>query len=798
MRPTLVIACLLAAFTCLAQPEKPVVFLSQTEMTPNGGQPYDDFYWLNSNLASLSKANISFPVTGSYRFDISAYAKAGTSEVSVLIDGTSKGSVDISSTSTAIYSLLINQITAGTHTITIQLSNFSAGSNHCRVGLIYFTNTSSATPYIFPDVKLTSLPPSSQYLTANHFRSKLIRGFNLSTVYTLNELKAKNIPAARETGANIGRYWISASHAAGSSDYFFSSGPTTNIGSSALETLDSAVRIAEEAGIYLMITLEVFPDQANCDLWGDNADAIARRNGVKAIWQQIAARYKDKTIVAGYDLINEPRLNFNVAEYLRWQGELVEAIRTIDPDHVIAIECLKNSMYGMMLPLPYDNLIYSPHSYSPLTITHQGVNAYTGITDVQERRKYPDANTTKSDLSDALSNVRTFSQRFRAPVWVGELSCINWAPLNDQGEWSSTRWIDDDISILETEGWSWCYHAWREFQAWDAEIPSSYYTSFTYTNAAPFTRSNRPSGWTAARTSNAPTILMLRKWFGLNASIPTGNIPPTVNIISPEVNSSYDTTQFIVVDVEVSDSDGSIDKVEVYNNDTLLLSKSAAPYSFVIDSLQAGTYSLTVKAYDNSGDVTTSQEVPVEVSNVAFTVLPLQLGFFNAAMLEKGQAEFKWQTITELNMSHYELEVNDQQTRMWSKIGEVIAVGNSAVTREYSFVGHLNAGSYQVRLKEVFKDGSFFYSAIRYVDMTEPVSAKVNFIAHSRKIILLSGTSSTLYHVKIFDLSGKAIVATTLNSGNAELKVPSVVPGIYVLSVQNETGKKEAKKILIN
>jgi hypothetical protein len=247
----------------------------------------------------------------------------------------------------------------------------------------------------------------------------------------------------------------------------------------------------------------------------------------------------------------------------------------------------------------------------------------------------------------------------------------------------------------------------------------------------------------------------------------------------------------------VSDSDGSIKKVEVYNDDTLLVSKTGPPYSFEIDNLEAGTYELTVKAYDNSGNVTTSPEVPVEVSDITFTVLPLQLAFFKATMLETGQAELKWQTITELNMSHFEIEYNDQRTITWTKLGEVAATGNSAVTRDYSFVGRLNAGAYRVRLKEVFKDGTFLYSAIRYVKSDETASAPLNYVVHSRKIILKSHTSSN-YCVKLFDLSGKAVVTTKLNPGNAEINVPSVAPGIYVLSVQYDTGKRQAHKILIN
>lgn len=801
MKPTLLTFCLLSILSSFAQPEKPAVFLSQREMTANGGQPYDEYYWLNSTLASLTSTNVSFPITGSYRFDVSAYRVKGTSQLSVLIDGTSKGTVSVDSSSTRIYSLLINEITSGTHTVTLQLSNFGVAANHCRVGLLYFTQTTSATPYVFPAVNITSLPPSNEYLTGDHFRSKLLRGFNLSKVYTLSQLKAKNIPAARKTGANIGRYWISVSHLPGSTDYFFCSTPSTDIGNTSLETLDSAVRIAEKVGMYLVITLEVHPDQAECDLWGTSAEAVGRRNGLKAIWQQIAARYKDKTIVAGYDLINEPRLNFNVAEYLRWQGEMVEAIRVVDPNHVIAIECLKNQMYWMMLPLPYPNLIYSPHGYSPLIITHQGIDAYQGITDPKGRVMYPGDTTFKADYfpnSSYWKSPMNFGKTFNVPIWVGEFSCVNWAPRNSAGEWVSTRWVDDCIKFMESVGWSWSYHAWREFEGWDSEIPSSFYDSYTFTNGAPFTRFTRPSptDWISARTSTAPTITMLRKWFGLNASIDTTNIPPSVTITSPETNTAYDTTQFIQVNVDVSDSDGSIEKVEVYNYDTLLVSKTVAPYSFIIDDLVEGTYQLKVKAYDNDGGTSTTSEVDITVSDIDFTVLPLQLEFFKVATVAHGEAEFKWRTIAEVNTSHFEIEYYDQQKSSWSRLGEVVASGNAAIKRDYSFIGHLETGFYQVRLKQVLKDGNFSYSVIRSLSMNSS-SSLFSLYVHSRKIFIRSRTA-TNYHIKIFDLNGRAIAATSLRSRTGEIDLPRVIPGLYILSVNSEDGQRKAQKILIN
>ena len=797
MRPNISVSVLslLLCLSAIGQSEKYAVILSQREMTASGGQPYDEFYWLNSNLASLEKTNVSFPETGSYRFDMSAYLKSGAPSVELFIDDVSKGQISVTATTIQIYSLFVSEITAGSHTVKIRNANFSAGANHCRVGLLYFTRTTLTTPKVFSTAKPTTLPSKSEYLTGDHFAGKILRGFNLSTVNTLNELTAKNIPAARATGANLGRYWISVSHPAGSADYYFCNNSGTAMGTTPLETLDSAIRIAEKKEMYLIITLQVFPDQADCDLWGESAEAIARRNGIKAIWQQIATRYKDKKIVAAYDLINEPRLNFNYAEYIRWQSEIIEAIREIDPNHVIALECLRNNMYGMILPLPYDNIIYSPHSYSPLSITHQGINTYTGVITDDVRKPYPDSGTDINSLSSALKDVRTFSQRFHAPVWVGELSCVNWAPKNAQGEWTSTRWIDDDISLLEAEGWSWTYHAWREFQAWDPEIPSSYYDSYTYSGAAPFTKSGKPSDWSNARTSDAPTIVMLRKWFGLNGTLAT-NALPTIQITSPYNNALFDTTQSIIIQVTAADADGTIGKVEFYNEDTLLGTKLTSPYSFVVNNLKAGSYSITAKAYDNNGAITTTPLVPVTVSNVLLTILPLQLLSFELTSLPGGQVQLNWTTNTELNTKSFEIEYFDKSTGTWQKLGEQRAAGTSPSPTKYAFVATVSEGVNQFRLKQIYENGEHVYSPIKYLNVRKSNEPLFTFDPSTRAISLTGGTAGD-YHIRLVDMAGNIILSRRLNSNAGRINIPSVSSGIYVISVVNNAGEHTANKVFV-
>jgi len=177
-------------------------------------------------------------------------------------------------------------------------------------------------------------------------------------------------------------------------------------------------------------------------------------------------------------------------------------------------------------------------------ITHEGV---VGESEANVRNKYPAATSTsnlpapwgKTQLSKQHDDVRIMTHRFHVPVFIGEFSCINWAPMNDNGKWSSTEWINDNITLLEAEGWSWAYHTWRgDYVGWEAEIPSSYYKQFSFSNATP---QGLPSysTWIKARSDTAPTIVMLKKWFKLNAQTSQGT--PSINIGNDTVYEAQGT-----------------------------------------------------------------------------------------------------------------------------------------------------------------------------------------------------------------------------------------------------------------
>ena len=87
---------------------------------------------------------------------------------------------------------------------------------------------------------------------------------------------------------------------------------------------------------------------------------------------------------------------------------------------------------------------------------------------------------------------------------------------------------------------------------------------------------------------------------------------PSVRFIEPETPPTFvtigGTTEIepFTITAEASDPDGSIVKVAFYDGETLLASKSRAPYTYKVNSLNRGTHKLKAVATDNDGRTATA------------------------------------------------------------------------------------------------------------------------------------------------------------------------------------------------
>ena len=96
---------------------------------------------------------------------------------------------------------------------------------------------------------------------------------------------------------------------------------------------------------------------------------------------------------------------------------------------------------------------------------------------------------------------------------------------------------------------------------------------------------------------------------------------PVVSITSPDNNSRFVAPATIYMLANASDKDGTIRKVEFYSGSKLLHTEYNAPYRCTRSNVPAGNYTITAKATDNDGYVTTSAPVSISVGrNKAPTV----------------------------------------------------------------------------------------------------------------------------------------------------------------------------------
>ena len=95
------------------------------------------------------------------------------------------------------------------------------------------------------------------------------------------------------------------------------------------------------------------------------------------------------------------------------------------------------------------------------------------------------------------------------------------------------------------------------------------------------------------------------------------NTPPTAAITSPADGATFAWKPTITITATASDTDGSVTRVEFRDGSTVLGQDTTAPYSYTWRNVPQGSHTLTVRATDNAGAVTTSAAVNITVDRSA-------------------------------------------------------------------------------------------------------------------------------------------------------------------------------------
>lgn len=218
--------------------------------------------------------------------------------------------------------------------------------------------------------------------------------------------------------------------------------------------LDRVVAACARHGLYSVLDMHAVPGAQNHHWHSDNPTHIPFfwehphfQDRLVAIWEALAERYKDNPWVAGHNLMNEPAdpTGEIIGPFCR---RLVDAVRAIDPRHVVFLDGNTYSTRFDMFGEPIDNTVYTCHDYALAGFVFGG--DYPGYTDGQW--------VDRDQLEKRFDERTEYMRRTGTPIWVGEFGPVYTGdPERDAQRYQILR---DQLDIYDAHdaGWSlWTY-----------------------------------------------------------------------------------------------------------------------------------------------------------------------------------------------------------------------------------------------------------------------------------------------------------------------------------------------------
>lgn len=164
--------------------------------------------------------------------------------------------------------------------------------------------------------------------------------------------------------------------------------------------------------------------------------------------------------------------------------------------------------------------------------------------------------------------------------------------------------------------------------------------------------------------------------------------------------------------------------------------------------------------------------------------LPVELVSFNATLLENKTVELTWETATELNNAHFEIQKSTDGERFQS-IGLVEGAGTTTETQSYGFIDTELSLTNYYRLKQVDFDGAFEYSEVLVVRLNKSNTNYEIFpnpVSNQLNINLGNEFGDVTFNV--LDITGKIVLSESRTAeGIQAINTKSLIAGVYFLNV---------------
>lgn len=271
----------------------------------------------------------------------------------------------------------------------------------------------------------------------------------------------------------------------------------------------------------------------------------------------------------------------------------------------------------------------------------------------------------------------------------------------------------------------------------------------------------------------------------------TGNTPPTVAITSPNTTSVYNAPATVILNAYANDADGTINRVEFYQNSTYLGFDNTAPYTFTAFNVIAGSKYFYVKAIDNQGAISINDVIftvhsalpPANISGPACGSINQTLLFEVSPALRTNATGFNWnfsgaaQSIIAVSGTTYKANLSTGSNFS----GGQLCVGISYAGAPYYQSYCINVAGCSSNRESAFEENIIESKLISYPNPFNTAT------------IIELATPSTVATIQVVDATGKVVLTTqatgSLTFGN-ELHA-----GIYLVKVET-AAKTEFIKVV--
>jgi hypothetical protein len=220
--------------------------------------------------------------------------------------------------------------------------------------------------------------------------------------------------------------------------------------------LDRAIELCAAEQIYTIIDLHALPGWQNQHWHSDNPTHVSLfwehkhfQDRAVWLWERLAERYRGNAWVAGYNVINEPA-DPSGARLEPFYQRVSDAIRRIDPDHILFLEGNRYSTEFHMFGKPLPNAVYTNHDYALPGFVDGG--AYPGVS----RGVYVD----RDALERKFVERSEYMLEYDIPIWVGEFGPVYTGVASSDAMRSQV--LRDQLDIYRKYNASWALWTYKD------------------------------------------------------------------------------------------------------------------------------------------------------------------------------------------------------------------------------------------------------------------------------------------------------------------------------------------------